>query len=190
MAAFGRSRARARSSRTDRRQDLVPLALHQLGRPRLEVQPQQRLGVRRPDVHVPLARVNRDAVQVADLALAAELLLELAELAVDVRDRGVELTGQEVMTPVGGEDLRELGPPLRDELEHEQERHDARVGLRKLPEVVVARDLTAEGRTFLAHPVLDERMADAVDEWDAAGALDGLRYGPTRAQVVDDLRAR
>src|SRR5207248_11802631 len=60
---------------------------------------------------------------------------------------------------------------------------------RELANVVVARDLAAEGGSFLAHPVLDEGVSDAVDQGDAAGALHRLRYGPARAQVVDDLRA-
>ena len=41
---------------------------------------------------------------------------------------------------------------------------DARVGLREVAEVVVRRDLAAEDRVLLAHAVLDERVADAVDE--------------------------
>ncbi len=61
--------------------DLVALALHQLLRARLEVEAQERLGVRGAHVHVPVLGVDRDAVEVADLALAAEALLELLELA-------------------------------------------------------------------------------------------------------------
>src|SRR5215207_11713076 len=40
--------------RANDRQHLVALALHQLLGARLEVETQQRLGVRRPDVHVPI----------------------------------------------------------------------------------------------------------------------------------------
>ena len=81
--------------------------------------------------------------------------------------------------------------PLREhQLEHEQERHDAGVGLREVAEVVVTRDLAAERRVVLAHAVLDVRVADAVLERDAAGPLDRLGHGPARAHVVDDLRSR
>ena len=52
----------------------------------------------------------------------------------------------------------------RDQLEHEQERHDAGVGLREVAEVVVRRDLAGEDGVLLAHAVLDERVTDAVDE--------------------------
>ena len=54
----------------------------------------------------------------------------------------------------------------------------------------MARDLAGEDRVFLPHPLLDERVADAVDQRDAAGALDRLPDRPARADVVDDLRAR
>ena len=54
----------------------------------------------------------------------------------------------------------------------------------------MAGDLAAEHGALLAHAVLEERVADAVDERDAAGALDRLRHRPARADVVEDLRAR
>ena len=57
-------------SRPDQAQDLVPLRLHVLARDqRLEVEPQQRLGVRGPHVEVPVGVVDRDAVEPADLAV-------------------------------------------------------------------------------------------------------------------------
>ena len=70
--------SRARSSRRSRpsllaanqREHLVALALHQLRRARLEVEPQQRLGVRGPHVEVPVLGVDRDPVEVRDVALA------------------------------------------------------------------------------------------------------------------------
>ena len=81
-------------------------------------------------------------------------------------------------------------PRCESELEHQQEGHDAGVGLGEVPEVVVARDLAAEGRVLLAHALLDEGVPDAVDQRHATRALDRLRHGPARADVVDDLRAR
>ena len=53
----------------------------------------------------------------------------------------------------------------------------------------MAGDLAGEGGVLLAHPRLDERVADAVHERDPAGALDRVRHRPARAHVVDDLRA-
>src|SRR5262245_31812038 len=81
------------SSRTDDMEHLVALALHQLFGARLEVQPQQRLRVRRPHVEVPVLRVQRDAVEIGHPALVGEPLLELRELRVDVRDGSVQLAG-------------------------------------------------------------------------------------------------
>ena len=108
----------------------------------------------------------------------------------DVRDRDVDLAGQEVALAVRAQELGQRLAALRDELQHEQERNHARVGLEEVPEVVVAGDLAGEGGVLLADALLDERVADTVDERDPAGALDRLRHGPARAHVVDDLRAR
>ena len=55
-----------------------------------------------------------------------------------------------------------FAPRFEMQLEHEQERDDAGVGLGEVAEVVVRRDLAGEDRVLLAHPVLDERVADAV----------------------------
>ena len=41
-------------------------------------------------------------------------------------------------------------------------------------------------RVLLAHAVLDERVADAVDERRAAGGRDRSRHGPARPHVVED----
>ena len=51
-------------------------------------------------------------------------------------------------------------------------------------------DLAREERVLLAHAVLDERVADPVDERRPARLLDRARHGPARAHVVDHLLAR
>ena len=83
--------------------------------------------------------VDRDAVEMRDLALGGVALLQLLQLQRDVRDRRVQLAGDEVPRPERREDLRELAALLEIELEHQQERDDARVGLREVAEVVVRR---------------------------------------------------
>ena len=61
-------------SRPDQSQHLVALSLHVLpGDERLEVEPQERLGVRWPHVEVPLRVVDGDAVQPGDLAVGVAL---------------------------------------------------------------------------------------------------------------------
>ena len=67
--------------------------------------------------------------------------------------------------------------------------HDARVHAVEVAEVVVARDLAGEERVFLAHAVLDERVADARLQRRAARRLDRVAHGPRGAQVVEDRRA-
>ena len=124
------------------------------------------------------------------VALGRVALLQLLQLQRDVGHRRVQLARDEVARAERLEHLRSFRPFFEIELEHEQERDDARVRLREVAEVVVPGHLAAERRIVLAHPVLDVRMPDAVDERHPAGALDRLRHGPARAHVVDDLRAR
>ena len=88
------------------------------------------------------------------------------------------------------EDLAQLLAARRDELEHQQERDHAGVGLREVAEVVVRRHLAAEDRALVAHPLLDERVPDAVHQRLAARRADRLGHRPRRAHVVDHLAAR
>src|SRR3954469_3230444 len=79
-------------SAADQTEDLVAAALHLLVGVRLEVEPQERLGVRRPDVEVPVGEVDRQAVEVAQLAalaVRAVALLELLQLERHVADLAV-----------------------------------------------------------------------------------------------------
>src|SRR5215211_1459838 len=178
------------SSSTNDVEHLVALALHQLFGARLEVQPQQRLRVRRADVEVPILRVDGDSIQVRDASLRAEPLLELRELRLDIGHRRVELARDEVTPAERPQDLAQLLALPGDELEHEQERDHPGIGLREVAEVVMTGDLAAERRALLTHAVLDVRVPDPVDERNAAGAVDGVRHGPAGADVVDDLRPR
>ena len=116
-------------------------------------------------------------------------LLQLLELQRDVGDGSVDLAGEEEALAEGREELRERVPSPRQQVDHEQEGDDARIGLREVAEVVVRRDLAAESRAFLPHALLDERVSHAIDERDASGALDRLGHCPARADVVDHLRA-
>src|SRR6266542_6041302 len=156
----------------------------------LEIETQERLGVRGANVHVPAVGVDRDAVQMTDSTIPAEALLELLQLSRGIRDARVDLPAQEIAFSERAQDLRQELALLRDELEHEEEGDHAGVGLREVAEVVVARDLAGKGRVLFAHPLLDERVADPVDDRDAARPQDRLGHGPARADVVDDLRAR
>ena len=51
------------------------------------------------------------------------------------------------------------------------------------------RHLAGEDRVLLAHPMLDERVPDAVDERRAAGRRDRARHRPARAHVVEHRAA-
>ena len=53
----------------------------------------------------------------------------------------------------------------------------------------MAGDLAAEDRVLLAHPALEERVADAVHQRRAAGTRDRVGDGAAGAHVVEDRRA-
>ena len=53
----------------------------------------------------------------------------------------------------------------------------------------MAGDLAAEGRVVLAHRLLEEGVADAVDVRGAAGGGDRVGHGAAGADVVEDRRA-
>src|SRR3954447_15956126 len=83
----------------DQGEYLVPLLLHVVARDeRLEVEPQERLGVRRAHAEVPVGVVHGHAVEVRDLAVGPALL-DLAHLPLLVRPLGVDLAGDEVALP-------------------------------------------------------------------------------------------
>jgi len=65
----------------------------------------------------------------------------------------------------------------------------AGVGEPEVPEVEVPGVLAAEHGVMLGHLGLDERVADAGADRDAAMLEDDLRHRPGRDQVVDDGRA-
>ena len=89
------------------RQDLVALRFHVLaGDQRLEVEPQQRLGVGGADVEVPVGVVDRDPVEVGELGPSRVALLDLRHLRLRVVDLGVDLAGDEVP---GAELVHQLG---------------------------------------------------------------------------------
>src|SRR3954452_16075138 len=178
-----------RCSATDDAEHLVAPALHVLGGDeRLEREAQQRLGVRRAHVEVPVVVVDRDAVDVGDITVGVALL-ELAHLGLAVGDLGVDLAGDEVLRAVGLEQLAHLLLLDRELLEDQQRRDRAAVGVVEVVEVVVPGDLAAEDRALVAHAGLEERVADAVDVRGAAGASDRVRHGARGAGVVEDRRA-
>src|SRR3954453_17761874 len=178
-----------RCSATDDAEHLIAPALHVLGGDeRLERQAQQRLGVRRAHVEVPVLVVDRHAVDVRDLAVAVALL-ELAHLALGIGDLGVDLARDEVLRAVALQQLAQLLALDGELLEDQQRRDGAAVGVVEAVEVVVATDLGAQDRALVAAAGLEQPMADAVDERLAAGRLDRVGHGPRRAGVVEDRRA-
>src|SRR5215218_5703103 len=84
------------ASAADQREHLVAPPLHVgLRDERLEAEAQQRLGVRRSHVEVPVVVVDRDAVEVVELGVA-EAGLDLRHLRLLVGDLGVDLARDEV----------------------------------------------------------------------------------------------
>ena len=113
---------------------------------------------------------------------------ELLDLGVPVVDLCVDLPGDEVARPVGLEQLGRLCALRRQQLEHQQRRDRPGIRAIEVVEVVVARHLAAEDGVLLAHPRLEERVADAVHERSPAGALDYVGDCPAGPHVVEDRR--
>jgi hypothetical protein len=86
---------------------------------------------------VPVVRIDRESIEVRDLPFGAVALLDLLEFQRHVDDRRVDLARQEVRRAQRSEDFRDFLTALRDDLKHQQERDDARVGFCEVPEVVV-----------------------------------------------------
>src|SRR5829696_2692541 len=165
------ARERPRRSAADDPQHLVAPALHVLlGHERLERQAQQRFGVRRAHVEVPVGIVDREAVELRDLAVG-EALLELVHLRLAVRDLGVDLARDEVLRAQRLEQLAHLLALDRELLEDEERGDGPGVGVVEVVEVVVAGDLAAEDRALGAHAGREERVADAVAVHRAARRL-------------------
>src|SRR5687768_7307709 len=89
---------RTPGSTPDDGQDVVAALFHQRRRRGLEVQPQQRLRVRRPDVEVPVWVIHRDAIEPRDLGVAVARLdrRQLLRHLVHARELRVDLARDEV----------------------------------------------------------------------------------------------
>ena len=124
---------------------------------------------------MPVLEVDGDAVKVGYAATFGDVaLLELLELQRDVGDRRVDLAREEEALTIGGRSSESFASGPGQVPEHEQERNDAGVRLGELAEVVVRGHLAPEHGVLRAHPLLDERVPDAIHEWIATGALDRL----------------
>src|SRR3954462_2117260 len=133
--------AGGRTSAADDGEHLVAPALHVLlGDEGLERQAQQRLGVRRAHVEVPVFVLHRRAVEVRDPAVGVALL-ELRHLRRAVLDLRVDLARDEVLGAQGLEQLAHLLALDRQLLQDQERRDGARVGVVEVVEVVVAGDL-------------------------------------------------
>ena len=102
----------------------------------------------------------------------------------------VDLAGDEVLLAQRRQQLAQRLPLARHQLEDQQRRDEAVVGVEVVAEVVVPGDLAAEDRVLLAHAALEERVADAVHQRRAAVLRDDVLDRVAGAHVVDDLRAR
>ena len=138
-----------------------------LGDEALEVQAQQRLGVGRAHVEVPVVVVDADAVELGDRGVGVQCL-DLVHLGLLVGDGGVDLAADEVRGAVLAQQRGERRLALGQQLEDQQRGDRARVRVVERLEVVVAGDLAAELAALVAHAGLEERVADAVDQRAAA----------------------
>ena len=125
-----------------------------------EVEAEQRLGVRRPEVEPPRVELDGQPVEVV-LAAVGVSSADLGEHGIDVVDVGVDLAALRVAlvrdTHLGQHVVgaSQLG-------EHLHRGDESGVGAVVRREVVVRRVLAAEHRSGLSHLLLDERVPDPV----------------------------
>ncbi|MCO5606194.1 hypothetical protein L7F22_060381 [Adiantum nelumboides] len=160
---------------------------------RLDVEPQQRLGVRGPQVEPRSVRQrDRQAVEAVELDAVAGAVdaLDLGHAPGLVGDRRVDLPGRGVAVVARHQPgHRRAGggrPVLAERGQHVQRREHAGVGLPEVAEVVVRGVLAAEHRAGLGHRRLDERVAHPGAHRAPAVLGDDLRHRARGDQVVDD----
>src|SRR5689334_8977182 len=150
------------NSRANEADYLVAFLRHHLRRPGLQVEPQQRFRIGRPDIEMPVRVLDRDPVQLVlmPVGVAGRDLAELGRDHLHALKLGVDLARDEVLTPQRLEQLVQAEALLRHQLQNQQRRNEAVVGVEVLAEVIVPRDLAAENRVGFAHPAFEKRMTD------------------------------
>src|SRR5215210_1360431 len=147
-------------SASNEAEQLVTFALHRLPVARLHIEAEERLGVRGAEVEPPVAKVDRETVEVVYLHVLVlrEVVLDLFECRFLILDLGVDLTRAHVRVD-GGEEIGDGTLLAADELSDREHSDDARVGEVVVPEVEVGRVLPSEGGVVLAHLRLDDGVA-------------------------------
>src|SRR5579875_1780253 len=168
-------------------QDLVSHLSRRRGPARLDVAPQQRLGVGRAHVEPPVPARDRQAVEIVrgDARAGREHLADprqggrlVPHLAVDLP--GGHVPGVALQQP--GERVV-LAAEGRQDVQRSQH---PRVGVPEVPEVEVAGVLAPEDRAALGHHRLDERVAHAGAHRDPPVLGDDLGNRARGDQIVDD----
>src|SRR5690606_35830791 len=175
----------------DLREQLVRLRAHQRRvAAALDVEPEQRLGIRGAQVETPVVELDADAVDVLDpLRTRRVLLLDAPHRRRGVFDAPVDLAARRKERHPFLDELGKLGAALAHDLREQQPRNHAAVGIRETAEIVMRAHLAAVDRVDLAHRLLDERMAGLALHGLAAGALDEIDRAPREPRIVHDRLA-
>src|SRR6266487_3097701 len=167
---------------------LIALRRHHPWRRGFQVQPQQRFRIRRPHVEMPVGILDRHSVEgvLASVAVLRRDLIELGRHQVHAGQLRVDLPGNEILARERLQEFVEALLLLRHQLQDQQRRNETVVGVEVVAEIVVPRDLAAEDGVGLAHPALEERVADAVHVRSATVPGHNVLHRVTGAKVVDD----
>src|SRR4051812_3687003 len=168
----------------DEGEHLFGVSIARDGVRRLDVQPQQRLGVAGSQVEPPVARVDGQAVEPV-LVTVGERLGHTLDHRGRVADAGVDLARLRVALERLAQ-LRERLVGAAQHLEHDHRGDDPGIRAPVVAEVVVAGVLTAEHSTRVGHDLLDERVPDPGPLRGAAHLADHLGDGLGADEVVDD----
>ena len=141
---------------------------------------------------MPVGILDRDAVErvLVRVGVLRGELIELGRHQIHARELRVDLAGNEVLAGEGPQELVQRLALPRHQLQNQERRDEAVVGVEIVAEVIVSGDFAAEDRVGLAHPPLEEGVADAVHVRRAAVFRHDVPDRIAGAQVVDDRRAR
>lgn len=166
------------------REELGLLGFHELGRRGFEIEAEERFGIGRADIEPPVGIVDFESVELV-LGAISIALAECSEYGILVVHFAVDLTGVEIALGFGDERGDRLAG-LGHEVEEKQSGQRAGLGDGVLFKIVVARELTGEDGSGLAHLLLDEGVTDPAFERAAAVLLDEFLDGAGRTEIIED----
>src|SRR5665213_1192399 len=158
------------------------MTLHERGGVALDVESQERFGVRGTHVHPPVGVDDRQTVEVIDVGIRVGVF-ELLEFRAGIFDGAVDLSGASARVD-GGNYLADRSGGLAKEFQTRKKGDHPGIGIPVLTKVEVPAVLSAKHDVLFAHNRLYDRVPDLRTNRDAARLDDRLRNTATANEVV------